>query len=112
MGDWYPFDDGRSIGRKGSEGGVTLRDDEHPDGSRITLERGGYAPFSITCGVYGWMVHTRFFETEAEAWNAFEEMKLGLVNILNIIPLVSEADDDTKVEAVSDALTDFIERFP
>lgn len=57
------------------------------------------------------MVHTRFFETEADAQNAFEEMKARLVDVLNTIPLVSEADD-AKMETVSDALTDFIERFP
>jgi hypothetical protein len=111
MSDWYPFDDGLSIGQRGSEGSVILRDEEHALGSRITLERGGYRPFSITCGIYGWMVHTRFFADEAEARNAFEEMKVGLVSILNIIPLASETDA-AKEDAVSDALVDFIERFP
>ncbi|HEX8118016.1 MAG TPA: hypothetical protein VF521_12155, partial [Pyrinomonadaceae bacterium] len=93
MGEWYSFDGGRSIGQTGSEGGRILRDEEHSDMARITLERGGYRPFSITCGIYGWMVHTRFFADEAEAQNAFEEMKHGLANILNIIPLVGETDD-------------------
>ena len=111
MSDWQSFDGGRSIGQRGSEDGIILRDEEHPYGSRVTLERGGYRPFSITCGIYGWMVHTRFFSDEAEAQSAFEEMKLGLADILNIIPLASEADDE-KSEAVSDAITDFIERFP
>ena len=42
-----------------SEGGVILRELEHPDGARIALERGGaVSPFAITCGIYGWMVHT------------------------------------------------------
>ncbi|MBV8857309.1 MAG: hypothetical protein JOZ02_10290 [Acidobacteria bacterium] len=111
MSDWHPFDEGRSIGQRGSEDGSILLDEEHPLGSRITLERGGYGPFSITCGINGWMVHTRFFADEAEARNAFEEMKAGLVNILNIIPLASETDA-AKEDAVSEALVDFIERFP
>jgi hypothetical protein len=111
MSDWYPFDGGQSIGQRGSEGGTILRDEEHLDGSRITLERGGHTPFSITRGIYGWMVHTRFFADEPEAQSAFEEMKPELVNVLNIIPLADELDN-TKVEAVSDALTDFTERFP
>ena len=111
MSDWHPFDEGRSVGLKGSEEGVILLDEEHSYGARITLERGGYAPFSITCGIYGWMVHTRFFSDEAEAQDAFGEMKIGLVNILNIIPLASETNA-AKEGAVSDALSDFIERFP
>jgi hypothetical protein len=57
------------------------------------------------------MVHTRFFEDEAAAQSAFEEMKVGLTDVINIIPLVSEVDD-AKISAVSDALADFIERFP
>ena len=60
---WHPFEDGASIGQAGSEGGVIVRDDEHPWGARITLERdGGFAPFALTCGIYGWMVHTRWFQ--------------------------------------------------
>ena len=78
MTEWYAFDEGRSVGLKGSEGGTILRDEEHPDGSRITLERCKRPPFSITCGVYGWMVHTRYtLRHEVEAQTAFEEMKPG-----------------------------------
>ena len=111
MREWQPFDDGRSLGQIGSEGGVILRDEEHPDGSRITLERGGYSPFAITCGVYGWMVHTRFFADEAEARHAFEEMKRGLAAVLDAIPTAAEADD-AKMRAVEGALNDFTERYP
>jgi hypothetical protein len=35
--------------------------------ARITLERDGHQPFAITCGSYGWMVHTSFFSGEEEA---------------------------------------------
>ena len=111
MGDWHQFDGGRDLGQRGSEGGVILRDDEHPYGSRITLERGGDRPFSITCGIYGWMVHTRFFTKQEKAHHAFDEMKAGLVEILNIIPTTDKADA-ANMEAVSDAIDAFLERFP
>ncbi|HYG81004.1 MAG TPA: hypothetical protein VD861_11485 [Pyrinomonadaceae bacterium] len=111
MGGWYSFDEGRSIGTKGSEGGTILRDEEHTDGSRITLERGGSRRLSITCGIYGWMVHTRFFSDEGAAQSSFEEMKNGLAKILDIIPAVDEADAN-KINEVSDKISDFIERFP
>lgn len=48
---WYSFDEGRSIGLRGTEEGVIIRDDEHPEGARITLERDGRTPFAITCGI-------------------------------------------------------------
>jgi hypothetical protein len=111
MSDWYLFDEGRSIGLKGSEDGIILRDEEHSYGARITLERVGYRSFSITCGIYGWMVHTRFFADELAAQNSFEEMKNGLAKILDIIPTVDEADAD-KINKVTDDISDFIERFP
>ena len=70
--EWYPCDDGDTLGETGTDGGVIVRDEEHPYGARITLEQGGFAAFSITCGIYGWMVHTRFFSARAEADAAYE----------------------------------------
>jgi hypothetical protein len=111
--DWQPFDSGQSIGQKGSEDGTILRDEEHIYGARITIERLGHIRrrFSITCGIYGWMLHTRFFFSRIETQKAFEEMKDELAGILNLIPSVEEADD-IKVEAVSKAISEFVERFP
>lgn len=111
MSDWCLFDDGGSIGQRGSEGGVILRDEEHPHGSRITLERSSDTAYSITCGVYGWMVHTRFFSDQATAQQALEEMKPALADILDLIP-TTEDMNDTKIGVVSDAMSDFVERFP
>ena len=54
MTGWIAFENGSSIGATGSEGGTILRDELHPAGSRITLERTA-TRFAITCGVYGWM---------------------------------------------------------
>jgi hypothetical protein len=80
---WYPFENGATVGQKGSEGGVILRDEEHPQEARITLERGGRAaPFAVTCGIYGCMLHTRFFSLEAEATAQYEEMKAALAALL------------------------------
>ena len=71
-------------------------------GARITLERDTpTAPFAITCGVYGWMVHTRFFATEVEALAQFKEMKTGLESIL-MMPR----------ERVSAGLSQFIQQYP
>lgn len=79
---WHRFDGGRSLGEAGSEGGVIVLDEEHDAGSRITIERGGQtAPFSITCGVYGWMCHTRFFATLAEATSACRTMMPELARL-------------------------------
>jgi hypothetical protein len=108
---WNAFDDGKSIGTSGSEGGAVQRDEEHDLGARITLEEGGsIAPWSITCGIYGWMFHTRFFGSEAEGNREFEVMKVGLEDVLRIIPLKDDATQE-KMSAVSTAIEAFVKRF-
>ena len=110
MTGWIPFESGTSLGATGSEDGTILRDELNPDGARITLERTG-SRFAITCGVYGWMMHTRFFANESDAVVAYEEMKPAVVEILSRLP-----DDDDAMEAavgqVAAVLNEFVERFP
>jgi hypothetical protein len=101
---WRPFNDGASLGGGGSESGIVMIDDEHAKGARITLEkRLNAAPFVVTCGVYGWLVHTRFFATEEEGRCAFKAMKPSLE------ALASSAADDFEM---IDAINAFVDRFP
>lgn len=109
---WVPFDGGQSIGQEGSEHGIIVRDEEHDDGARITLERDGYAPYAITCGIYGWMCHTCFFSTEPSAQQAFEAMKHGLSDILALIPAEADEQADQKASVVIDAISRFVDAFP
>jgi hypothetical protein len=110
---WNLFDSGGTTGQEGSENGTIVRDEEHPQGARITLEcNSTAAPFTITCGVYGWMVHTRFFSVEAEALAQFEEMKNALTGILATIPLANDPNVDVKMRRVSDALNLFVQQYP
>ena len=109
---WQPFDDGRTIGTPGSETGIILRDDEHVDGARITLERDGATPFAITCGIYGWMMHTRFFGTEADAHRAYDEMRQALEDIVRAMPLDSEPDRDARMKDTMQRIGEFVVRYP
>ena len=80
---WRPFDDGRTLGQRGSEQGITVQDEEHIRGARITLERdGSTAPSSITCGIYGLFVHTAFAADEPEGLQKYAAMKVRLGQIL------------------------------
>jgi hypothetical protein len=106
---WAPF-----VGSlRGSESGIVEIDEEHDCGARITLERDAkIAPYAITCGIYGWMVHTRYFEDHDRARREYEAMKAGLGNILSIIPLRCDPDFNSKVDSVIKAIGDFVESFP
>lgn len=98
---------------RGTEGGVIILDYVHDLGARITLEKfddgGGGA---ITCGIYGWMVHTRFFETEHSARHALEAMKIDIGAILWRIPLENDPDLDNKMRMSADEISAFVDKFP
>ncbi len=110
---WKAFEDGLTLGRPGSEGGRIMRDDDYVDAARITLERDGtVAPFAITCGIYGWMFHTRFFSDQDDADTEYERMKLALAAIVAIIPNVNDPEIRQRMAEVTDAIGLFVQRFP
>jgi hypothetical protein len=96
----------------GTEGGVIVMDDAHDLGARITLEKFDGGGGAITCGIYEWMVHTRFFDTEASARQAFEAMKIDMDAILWRIPLKSDPDLDNKMCASGDEMSAFVDKYP
>lgn len=106
MSNWSAFDDGRSIGMAGAEGGVIMNDEEHPSGARITFRRGtGY--ISVSCNLYGWMDHTRFFDAASDAWREYAAMKAMLDEVLAVINT-----DGVKDIKIWEAISDFVRRFP
>jgi hypothetical protein len=110
---WTPFDTGSSIGSEGSESGSIVADLEHELGARITIERDtAIAPFAITCGIYGWFFHTRYFSTRDEADAQCVAMQSSLNTIIQTIPLASDPDCDAKSAAVSDAISNFVDTYP
>lgn len=78
--NWKPFDNKKSIGTKGSEGGKIIDDLENIEGARITLEKGcGNIPFAVTLGIYGLMFHTHFDST-LESSNSFINISKFKIN--------------------------------
>ena len=106
MSSWLVFDNGRSIGKVGAEGGVILRDEEHTKRVRITLKRGsGY--ISVSCNIYGRMDHTRFFGTVAEAQREYILMKSSLSNMIENVLSTNPKDIQ-----IWEAISQFVRRFP
>jgi hypothetical protein len=109
--DWYPFENGATLGQPGSEQGIILRDEEHALGARITLERDTrVAPFAITSGIYGWMMHTRFFGSEDEAGTQYEDMESALAALLEAAGKNAEIDGGRQI--LLDGVSKFVETFP
>lgn len=109
--NWYEYGEGFSIGTSGSDVGIIVRDEEHALGARITLEEeGSFAPFSITCNIYGWMFHTRYFSDEAEVHDEFDRMKTDLEAILQTIS-DENSDDENARAAASEEISEFVEKY-
>jgi hypothetical protein len=108
---WSPATD--AIGTNGFDGGIIVADYEHGLGARLTLEQlGGETNFAITCGIYEWFVHTRFFSRRADADTACNEMQIAIDQIIETIPRKDDPDRDAKCEAVSASISAFVDRFP
>jgi hypothetical protein len=73
----------RTVDPVSGDGGLVVSDETHSLGARITLERDtNAAPWVITCGIYGLLVHTVFRSDEATARETFDQMKAELERIL------------------------------
>jgi hypothetical protein len=108
---WRPFEDGATLGLPGSEEGIVVRDEEHFLGARITLERAAsVAPFAITCGIYGWMMHTCFLDSEPEAESQYDLMKDSLATLLDAAEQTAEIDGGRHV--LMDGVAKFVGEYP
>lgn len=109
---WTDYDEGYTVGTSGEDDGAIVRDEEYQSGARLTLEEdGSSAPFTLTCGVYGWLSHLRYFEDEKGAREAFEEMKIELEEILEMMPSSERATEEER-EDFAEELAMFLEKFP
>jgi hypothetical protein len=106
MSNWVEYKNGNSIGKISAEGGVILRDEEHPHGGRITLKQ-GKTFISVSCHIYGWIDHTRFFHSVPEAQREFVIMKNKIGSMLDDI--LGAGKDELKMW---EAIADFVRKFP
>jgi len=88
-----------------------MRDEEYSFGARISLERDcRAAPFAITCGIYGWMLHTRYFSSKYEAETQYEAMKSAIAMLLEVAERTAEIDGGRQV--LMAGVSKFVEVFP
>lgn len=83
---WVPFEAGLSVGEPGPEGGDILREHEHEEGARITLEGVYYGrdDCRISVNVHDNLLHVHAV-SEAEADARYAEMQAALDDLLQTI---------------------------
>jgi len=106
MSSWSIHNKGRTIGTTSAEGGLILSDESNEAGARITLKRGN-SYVSVSLSIRGWMDHTRFFTTDADAQREYRAMRSAIVTVLKVIN--TEGVSEIKVW---EAISDFVRRFP
>ena len=112
-GSWGPAEAGGTLGMQGAEGGVIVRDEAHPAGLRLTLEEDASRSFhALTCGVSGWLVHRRYFDNEAQALAAWEEMKPALVALRAQLPAEGARSLSAATREAGAKLGAFLARYP
>ena len=102
MSPWMSYENGLTIGEKGSENGTIICDEEYLECCRITLEKTNRIPYSITCGIYGFMCHTTFAGTKQEAQEKYECMKSEMKDFID-----AERDETTDISW----LVNFVKRW-
>ena len=106
MSNWVAYKNGASLGKLSAEGGVIMRDEEHTYGGRITLKQ-GKTFIAVSCHIYGWIDHTRFFNSTIEAQREFVVMKSKIGSMLDDI--LAAGENDLKMW---EAIADFVRKFP
>jgi hypothetical protein len=117
--NWNPFSDAPqdkakedgAEAERGSEGGRIVRDEEHVLGARITLEKEcEIAPYAITCGIYGWMMHTCYLSEEDKAVEQYEAMKAELSDLLGRAEALA-SDGEEQRALLMEGCEKLVERF-
>ena len=61
-------------------------------------------------GIYGWMLHTRYFSSQFEAEGQYEAMKSALAMLLEVAEKTAEIDGGRQV--LMAGVSKFVETFP
>ncbi|MGI4739864.1 MAG: hypothetical protein ACRYG7_32245 [Janthinobacterium lividum] len=99
---WHSND--AEIGTVGSEEGHIILDLEHTDGARISLEKAAsVAPYAITLGIYGKLMHTVFCSDYEEASQKVDGLKRLIEQAMEYVVV----GDDSGTERIIDQITDY-----
>lgn len=104
--NWKVFNNGKSIGTTGVDGGIVFFDEEHAKGARITYRRGENM-ISVSMKIHGWIDHTRFFTTENDAQREYRAMKIIINELLEKIN-----EPEMPKLKVWEIISDFVKRYP
>jgi len=93
--DWYTYDEGKTIGSSGEEGGAIITDLEHIHGARIMVEQDSpMAPFVITFGIYGLLFHTYSRTQSTQVTDTVQWLRSKINNVFTLYELPEDQRTD------------------
>ncbi|MAS36899.1 MAG: hypothetical protein CL610_23045 [Anaerolineaceae bacterium] len=111
--NWQPYDEGKTIGQTGREGGLIILDEEYAGATRIVLEEHCLrAPYAINATVYGYLLHTRFLADDETAQYAIHDMKAALATIADLMPAENDPDEADRLDQMNTKIEAFARDFP
>lgn len=109
--NWNYFDQGKSIGKKGSENGTIIFDIENINGARITLEqKTDVAPFSTTLGIYGLMFHTHHDSSQNNAKTFIEQAYKKINFVFEMLEIPEEKQDNNWKDSFNNLIDELAEQ--
>ena len=75
MHKWIAYSDGKTLGLKGSQGGIIVFDYELPNYCRLTVEKMSDDFYIRICDIYTDSFRFSFFSSETDAVKSCQELK-------------------------------------
>lgn len=110
---WQNFDSGKTMGSVNSDGSIIIYDEEHTNGARLTIEKGGTtAPFEIVFGIYDVMFHTHFEPSEEDAMRYVAHIKTIIERALAHVHMPEDYQDNAWNETFNNLMDELIDDYP
>ena len=116
---WYPYETGKTLGKRGPAGGRIVRDEEWGDveepedaDARITLEQLADGLYTVTVNLYGgWLQETARFDEEGTAITAYQSACNELAQLADLIPDEETRDMERALTLLNDKVAVFMRVF-
>ena len=75
MLEWIAYKNNETLGKRGSQDGIIIFDEELPNNCRLTIEKMNDGSYIRICDIYADSFRFSFFSDEYEALKSSEELK-------------------------------------
>ena len=86
MLEWIAYKNNETLGKRGSQDGIIIFDEELPNNCRLTIEKMNDGSYIRICDIYADSFRFSFFSDESEALKSSEELKKEIAEWIHLYP--------------------------